>query len=69
MFLKQKSTGDLIEVLVLEDLFDPGKAEVSGRIQAGQEEQNAEDFAKSELVFPSDETLPRCWMDADYREA
>lgn len=66
MFLKNKQTGDLIEVLDIEELFNPNKNEVSGRDQAGQEEQEKASFEKKELIFPSGESLPRCWMDANY---
>ena len=38
-----------------------------GRIHAGEELQEPETFTKSVLVFPSDEELPRCWVDAGYR--
>ncbi|MEW6110091.1 MAG: acetyltransferase [Nitrospirota bacterium] len=67
MFLKQKSSGSLVEILDIEALFDPIKNAVSGRLQAGEELQEPEDFAKSDLVFPSGEGLPRCWVDRNYR--
>jgi hypothetical protein len=31
--------------------------------------QEPERFAKTDLVFMSDETLPRCWIDVHYRDA
>jgi hypothetical protein len=31
--------------------------------------QDPEKFAKSELQFPSGEPLPRCWLDAHYRDS
>ena len=67
MFLKQKSSGDLVEVLQREDLCDPFKKEVLGKAHAGEEMQDPEMFLKSDLVFPSDESLPRCWLDSDYK--
>jgi hypothetical protein len=33
----------------------------------GQEEQDPETFMKQNLVFPSGENLPLCWLDANYR--
>ena len=29
--------------------------------------QDPEKFLKSELVFPSGEPLPQCWLDPDYK--
>jgi len=69
MFLQNKETGTMVEVLDPEALFSPTEQEVPGRTQAGQEEQDPEKFAKANLIFPSGEALPRCWVDADYRNA
>lgn len=69
MFLKDKETDTLVEILSLEDLFDPNKNAISGQTQAGQEEQNPASFEKNSLKFPSGEELPRCWMDANYQKA
>lgn len=66
MLLQTKERGVLVEVLDVQELIDPFKNKVSGKVQAGQEEQDPEEFTKSELVFPSGETLPRCWIDANY---
>ncbi|CBN54407.1 acetyltransferase [Kamptonema animale CS-326] len=66
MLLKEKESGTLVEILDIEALLSPMKNEVPGQIQAGQEEQQPDSFAKETLVFPSGETLPRCWIDADY---
>jgi hypothetical protein len=68
MYLKHISTGDLVEVLDTSGLFDPFQTEVSGRLHAGEELQEPASFAKTELVFPSGEPLPRCWVDGHYRE-
>ncbi|WJW75902.1 acetyltransferase [Thiohalobacter sp. IOR34] len=67
MFLKHVPTGDLVEVLDLDALFDPCKEAVSGRFHAGEELQDSSRFAKSELAFPSGEALPACWIDVDYK--
>lgn len=67
MYLKNQSNGDMVEVLDLEALFDPFKHEVPGRIHAGEEMGDPESFAKSGLLFPSGEALPRSWTDANYR--
>jgi hypothetical protein len=29
--------------------------------------QDPEDYPKSELMFPSGEPLPRCWIEPNYR--
>ncbi len=68
MYLKQKATGDLVEVLDLALLFDPFKLEISGRLHVGEELQDPATFSKAELIFPSGEPLPRCWVDPHYRE-
>ncbi len=67
MLLKDKQTGDLVKVLDTDALIDPSKSTISARFQAGQEEQDPEEFAKDALVFPSDETLPQCWKDPNYQ--
>lgn len=67
MYLKQLSNGDLVEVLDLQGLFDPFEAAVQGRVHAGEELQEPAAFGKGELVFPSGESLPQCWVNPDYR--
>ncbi len=68
MFLKRKSDGGLIKVADVELLFDPMKSEVSGNLQGGQAAQPVETFTKSDLIFPSGEALPQCWLDVDYKD-
>jgi hypothetical protein len=67
MYLKEKKSGDLVEILDTQALFDPFQASVSGRFHAGEEMQEPQDFNKADLVFPSDESLPRCWVDGNYK--
>lgn len=67
MLLQEKETGNLVEILDVQLLTDPTEAAVPAKDQAGQEEQDPEKFAKANLVFPSGEALPRCWLDANYR--
>lgn len=69
MFLKERRTGELVEVIDTEALFDPFRARITGRYNAGEEMPDPRDFAKAELVFCSSEALPRCWIDPDYRRA
>lgn len=69
MFLKHKSSGDLVEILDLPALFDPFKSSVEGRFHRGEEMPEPEAFPKDELLFPSDEALPRCWVDGHYKES
>ena len=66
MYLKDRHSGDLVEILDLESLFDPFRPAVRGRFHAGEELQDPVDFDKSDLLFPSGEPLPRCWTDPDY---
>jgi hypothetical protein len=68
MFLKNKTNDDLVEVLTLKDLFDPFCSKLIGRYQHGEELQDPEKFSKTDLCFLSGEALPRCWVDAHYRE-
>lgn len=69
MFLKNKSNEDLVEVLTMKDLFDPFCSTLIGRYQHGEEVQDPEKFSKSDLCFLSGESLPRCWIDAHYRDS
>ncbi len=68
MFLRDKTTGDLVEVLDMAAMIDPCKRELEGRYHAGEELQDPAKFAKEQLQFPSGEDLPRCWIDAAYRD-
>lgn len=67
MFLQNKSAQTLIKITNIEDLFNPLRQEINGRSQEGEEEQDLQAYAKQDLVFPSGEDLPRCWLDANYR--
>jgi hypothetical protein len=67
MILQDKSSASQIEIQDLEALFNPLKNEIEGRIQEGQEEQDPQLFVKQDLTFASGEDLPRCWLDANYR--
>ncbi|MBW4552279.1 MAG: acetyltransferase [Aphanocapsa sp. GSE-SYN-MK-11-07L] len=69
MLLKEKDSGLLIEVLDLEALFLPTHDDVLGQKQAGEEEQDPELYLKSKLMFPSDENLPKCWLNPNYQSA
>jgi len=67
MFVKEKASGDLVEVIDITALVDPFQNKISGCVHAGEEMQDSRYFPKSGLIFPSGETLPRCWTDAHYR--
>lgn len=69
MYLKHKDSGNLVEVLDVRAVADPCQPLVAGRYHAGEELQDPENFSKSDLVFPSGEALPVCWLDADYKLA
>jgi len=68
MFLQEKSRKEMVEVLTLKDLFDPYCDTLIGRYQHGEEMQDPEKFKKADLCFLSGEALPRCWIDAHYRD-
>jgi hypothetical protein len=67
MLLKSKSSDGLIEIAELEELINPAKDRVTGQAQSGEEEQEPESFKKEDLVFPSGEKLPLCWLDSNYK--
>jgi hypothetical protein len=67
MLLKEKQSEDLIEITELEQLIDPFKDRVTGQPQGGEDEKELESFKKEDLVFPSGEALPICWLDSDYK--
>jgi hypothetical protein len=67
VFLKERKTGELVEVLDTAGLFDPFQTAIKGRYNYGEEMPDPQPFVKSDLVFCSNEPLPRCWMDPDYR--
>ncbi len=68
MYLKQKSSGHMVEVLSLNDLFNLYREQIVGRYHFGEEVQEPEMFPKSDLLFLSGEALPRCWVDPHYRD-
>lgn len=70
MLLKQKENigGHLIELQQIEDLINPNHNYIKGRLDYGEELQDLEEYAKSDLVFPSGESLPLCWLDPHYRD-
>jgi len=67
MFLNERTSGHMVEVLSLNDLFNLYKDEVVGRYHYGEEVQDPEKFKKSDLIFLSGEELPRCWTNPHYR--
>ena len=67
MLLKSKKEDGLVEISEIIDLIDPFKDSVKGQVQAGQNEQPPEAFAKKDLIFPSGENLPQCWIDSNYK--
>lgn len=67
MFLKTKTDGSLVEVVRVDQLMDPFSLSLLGRMHAGEEMQDSELFDKNELAFPSGESLPICWLKANYQ--
>ena len=67
MFLKRKDADDLVKISDVEALFNPAESQINGQVQAGQNEQPPTSFQKGDLIFPSGESLPQCWTDANYR--
>jgi len=69
MLLKERSRGELVEVLATNDLTNPFIDELTGRYNHGEEAQDPETFKKSDLSFLSGEALPKCWLDSHYRDS
>jgi hypothetical protein len=69
MLLLNKETGSLVEINDLLALINPNQSEVLAQSQSGEEEQDPEPMAKKDLIFPSSENLPRCWVDINYKKA
>ncbi|MEC4819842.1 MAG: acetyltransferase [Scytonema sp. PMC 1069.18] len=69
MLLQLKESGELVKVVDVQELIDPNQDNIRAKEQQGQEEQQADSYQKEQLVFPSGENLPRCWIDANYRNA
>lgn len=67
MYLRDRKSGDLVEVMDMAAMVDPCQGDLEGRFHAGEELQDAASFPKGNLEFPSGEALPQCWMDANYR--
>jgi hypothetical protein len=67
MLLQLKDSGELLKIIDVQELIDPNIDSIHARDQEGQEEQSPESYKKEDLVFPSGESLPRCWLDANYR--
>lgn len=68
LLIRRNEDSSLVEILDLKQLCDPFSASVLGRVHAGEELQDSQLHAKAELVFPSGEPLPRCWLEADYQQ-
>jgi hypothetical protein len=69
MLLQLKDSGELVKITEIQELLDPNNDTVHAKDQEGQEEQQTDSFKKENLIFPSGEDLPRCWLDANYRNA
>ncbi|GAB1540399.1 acetyltransferase [Scytonema sp. NUACC21] len=69
MLLQLKDSGELVKVVDVQELINPNTDTIRAQEQEGQEEQQADSYKKDNLVFPSGENLPRCWMDANYRNS
>ncbi len=67
MLLQAKDNGSIVEILDIQELINPVTDIVKGQNQLGEEEQDPTSYKKENLVFPSGESLPRCWVDAEYR--
>ncbi len=62
MFLKERKSGHLVEVLQFEELINPRLNLIHGRYQIGEADQDDDEFFKNDLIFMSGEELPSCWI-------
>lgn len=69
MLMKNRKNEHMIEVMNVVDLMNLNLAQVLGRYQEGEEQQDPQKFDKADLVFLSGEELPRCWTDPHYRDS
>lgn len=67
MLLQIKESGELVKVLDVQELIDPNTNNIRAQEQEGEEEQQPDSYSKQNLAFPSGESLPQCWLDANYR--
>lgn len=67
MLLKDKNSDGLIEITELDQLIDPFQDQIKGQPQGGEDEKQLESYKKEDLLFPSGEKLPVCWLDSDYK--
>jgi|TARA_R110000822_G_scaffold226254_13_gene359011 hypothetical protein len=68
MYLKEEATNHLVEILSLQELFDPLHPNMSARYHYVEEVQGPEIFAKKNLAFLSGEALSQCWLNTHYRD-
>ncbi|MBR8837749.1 MAG: acetyltransferase [Stigonema ocellatum SAG 48.90 = DSM 106950] len=69
MLLQIKDNGELVKIADILELINPNTDTVQAKEQQGQEEQQPDSYKKEALVFPSGESLPRCWIDANYKNS
>jgi hypothetical protein len=68
MYLKHVPSGDLVEVVDLSGVIDPSSSTIRARSYAEDVPHRPEYFLKTELIFPSGEPLPLCWLKNHYHE-
>ena len=68
MLVKEQSSGHLVEVLDIKQLYDPTMTSFEGRYNIGEEMPDPQKFDKKNVIFCSGEALPRCWVDPHYRD-
>jgi hypothetical protein len=68
MYLLHKPSGELVEVISLSDMINPNTSTIRARAYTEDIIQRAENFLKTEMVFPSGEALPLCWIDSHYQQ-
>lgn len=66
MFMMERDSANLLKIENVEALWDPFESQLIARSQAGEEEQPSSPVDKSNLVFPSGEELPECWINPNF---
>ncbi len=68
MYMKDVNSGNMVEVLDVTALINPGRHVVLVRLHGEKGPSGQQRFAKSALIFPSGEALPGCWQNAGYKD-
>jgi len=67
MFLRQMTSSELIEAIDVMSIVNPSCSTFVARTYLNDEMADVKRYNKQEMMFPSGEPLPRCWLEPGYR--